>query len=278
MTKFIISFCEGQHDIAFLSRILFANGFSKYNKKLKDFPYPLNNQYISRLELKKISDSTLGFKSNYIIPSVALSKDNTIALFHDLGGDGKHKERNEILNMYLNLVGNEEEDQFTSRLNMDFKFIYFFDADDKGIDARLEELNNELELSSPVQHNKILEIDGYKWGCYVFHKDPTSGELEDILIDLMIKDNESIFENCIDCLDNTSICQTRQKEFICTAESEDYKGSIKFKKKKSLISMAGQLQFSGMNNSVIISKSDYIRKSDLESNKHCLNIKELFVG
>lgn len=278
MTKFIISFCEGQHDIAFLSRILFANGFSTYDKKLKDFPYPLNNQYISKLESKKISDSKLGFKSNYIIPSVALCKDNTIALFHDLGGDGRRNERGKILDMYRNLVGNDDEDQFTSGYNMDFTFIYFFDADDKGIDSRLDELNNELKLSSTIKHSELLETDGFKWGCYVFHKDSNSGDLEDILLELMEKGNESIFKNSIKHLNNTIICPSRQKEFVCTADAEDYTGSVKFKMKKSLISMAGQLQFSGVNNSVIISKSDYIKKSDLESNEHCLNIKELFVG
>jgi hypothetical protein len=35
--KYIIVFCEGEHDIAFLSRILFVDGFMNYDKKIKDF-------------------------------------------------------------------------------------------------------------------------------------------------------------------------------------------------------------------------------------------------
>ena len=42
MTKIIIAFCEGQHDIAFLSRILFVDGFIPYKKRIKDFIEQLN--------------------------------------------------------------------------------------------------------------------------------------------------------------------------------------------------------------------------------------------
>ncbi|WP_171899529.1 hypothetical protein [Candidatus Marithrix sp. Canyon 246] len=37
-------------------------------------------------------------------------------------------------------------------------------------------------------------------------------------------------------------------------------GNPQFKKQKSVISIAGQLQFSGSSNAVIIANSDYIKK------------------
>lgn len=276
MSNIIISFCEGQHDIAFLSRILLANSFEPYRKKIKDFPAPLNRQYEKELISKNIADSKLGFQTNYIIPAVALIKNDTIALFHNLGGDERKRERKEILDMYKNLIGDIEQDEFTSTADISFRFIYFFDADDVGINLRVNELNSELDLSKDVEHNKISRIDGHEWGCYIFHKEENSGDLEDILIDLMTKDNESIFSSCKNYLDSNIIPEDRRKEYICTRESESYKAQNKFKEKKSLISVAGQLQFSGMNNAVIISKSDYIKRSDLEENIHCLNIKCLF--
>lgn len=277
MHNLIISFCEGQHDIAFLSRILLINGFETYKNKIKDFPSPLNIQFKNKLASKNIADTKLGFQANYIIPAVALCKNNTIVLFHNLGGDGRLKERKEVLNMYINLIGDSNEDEFTSAPKMLFRFIYFFDADDKGINSRVTELNNELNLSQSVEHNKIVEIDGHEWGCYVFHKDDDSGDLEDILIDLMVKDNEDIFSSCEKYLKINELEEDRKKEYVCTSESEEYKTQCKYKHKKSLISVAGQLQFSGMNNSVIIAKSDYIKKRDLEENNHCLNIKKLFI-
>jgi len=40
--------------------------------------------------------------------------------------------------------------------------------------------------------------------------------------------------------------------------------------------VAGQLQFSGSSNSVIIANSDYIKKADILNNAHCQNIMQLF--
>ena len=37
MDNITIVFCEGQHDIAFISKILYINGYKEYKKKLKDF-------------------------------------------------------------------------------------------------------------------------------------------------------------------------------------------------------------------------------------------------
>ena len=276
MTNLIISFCEGQHDIAFLSRILLVNGFKPYKNKIKDFPSPLNTQYKNKLISKNIADNKLGFQPTYIVPSVALYKNDTIVLFHNLGGDGRKKERKEILNMYQDLVGDSEQDEFTSISKILFRFLYFFDADNIGINSRVDELNSELNLTKCVEHNKISKSDGNEWGCYIFHKDESGGDLEDILIDLMTKDNETIFSNCKDYITSNIISEDRRKEYVCTTEYEDYKTQNKFKEKKSLISVAGQLQFSGMSNAVIISNSDYIKKSDLDANNHCLDIKELF--
>ena len=39
----VVILTEGDHDAAFLYRILKANGFVKYSKLIKDFPVPLNN-------------------------------------------------------------------------------------------------------------------------------------------------------------------------------------------------------------------------------------------
>ncbi|MCB2300114.1 hypothetical protein [Clostridium tagluense] len=276
MTNIIISFCEGHHDIAFLSRVLQINEFKPYKNKIKDFPTPLNTLFQQKLASKNISDSKLGFQTNSIIPAVALYKNNTVALFHNLNGDKREMERKEILDMYQNLIGDSEIDEFTSTPKIQFRFIFFFDADDIGVDLRVIELNSELNLSEKINHNRISKIDDHEWGCYIFHKEEDSGDLEDILLDLMVKDNESIFSNCKDYLQTNELSDNRRRAYICTSEKEDYKSHNNYKNKKSLISVAGQLQFSGSNNSVIISNSDYIKKSDLEVNIHCLNINGLF--
>ncbi|WP_319202256.1 hypothetical protein [uncultured Ilyobacter sp.] len=57
---------------------------------------------------------------------------------------------------------------------------------------------------------------------------------------------------------------------------EAYRGESKFYHEKSMISVAGQLQFSGMSNAVIISKSDLLNKESLMSSCHVNEILELF--
>jgi hypothetical protein len=62
INKYIIIFCEGEHDIAFLSRILFVDGFTDYDKKIKDFNEPLNGLYMESLSDKKIEDMKFKFQ------------------------------------------------------------------------------------------------------------------------------------------------------------------------------------------------------------------------
>ncbi|MBL0687051.1 MAG: hypothetical protein JJV94_04405 [Sulfurospirillum sp.] len=152
------------------------------------------------------------------------------------------------------------EDDFTN-YNLNFRFLYFFDADDKGISTRVKEINEELKLNDKLSHSEIKEIDSCEWGCYIFHKDKDSGDLEDIILDLMKPNNETIFNNSSSFLTNNPL---------------DEKRCRRFKEKKSIISIAGQLQFSGVNNSVIISKSDYITCTDISDNEQCQEIIKLF--
>lgn len=271
MNKIIIVLCEGFHDISFISKILLTNDYKSYNKRLKNFVSPLNELFKTKIGKEKIADRKLGFSSQYIIPSVALQnkEEDNLILFHNLNGDGSSKERMEIIQMYQNIQG---DDDF-SKYSFELRFIYLFDADELTINARLSIINKEMALSSPIENNIIKKIDSFEWGCYVY-SDAHIKVLEDILLELMEPDNEEIFSATKEYIDNNKLHIDRCKEY--TSNNNTYKTQNKFKNKKSIISIAGQLQFSGMNNSVIISKSDYVKKSDIESNKHCCNIFNLF--
>ncbi len=117
MAKIFVALCEGQHDIAFLSRILFIEGFTEYKNKLKNFIFPFNKQFISELSKKPIESRTIGYQSQHMVPAVVLVKDNDYIFFHNLGGDGRVAERNNIIKMYNNLIGSGEDD-FTAALEL----------------------------------------------------------------------------------------------------------------------------------------------------------------
>ena len=281
MDKRIIVFCEGDHDIAFLSRILFVDGFTSYEKKVKDFIVPLSDLYIESLKNKKIEDSEFKFQRASInIPYTVLEKENTLVIFHNLGGDGNilNGKANGIVETYLGLndailreVG--EYDSLT------FRFLYFLDADDAGIVNRLSEMTKIVNLTEDLKHYKVVKREKYEVGCCIFYNisdTNTYGKLENILLDLMNSDNEKVFSGSSSFLENNILDESRQRKFICTDKKEEVKGSIEFKKEKSIISIAGQLQFSGANNSVIIANTDYIKKSDILNNLVCKNIITMF--
>jgi hypothetical protein len=269
MSNIIITLCEGQDDIAFLSRILYVKGFKKYNKKLKNFISPFNNLFVKKLKEKEIN--SFGFiPSNYLVPSVVLYNEETYIFLHNLGGDNNSRgnEIKAIVEMYEGLKSSE--DDFSS-YDFEYKFLLFFDADNKGIKDR--ESNVSQLLEKELKHNEIKD----NYGLYVFHKDGF-GTLEDILLELMIKGNGSEFKNAKEYIENNKFeNEDRCKEFVCSITDERYKGSSKFYKNKSIISVAGQLQFSAKSNSVIIEKSDYIRKNDLETNYKCKEIVDMFM-
>ena len=281
MDKYIIVFCEGDHDIAFLSRILYIKGFTPYDKKVKDFITPLNELYITALKNKVIEDSKFKFqKVNIKIPYVVFQKDKTLVIFHNLGGDGNilNGKAKDIMNLYL-----EQNDAPLREINeykfLNYRFLYFLDADDEGINKRLSEVSNLLLLTNVLEHYTLVLKDDYEVGCCVFHNNQDTnsyGKLEDILLDLMIPNNKNIFEETKNFIDNNPLPNERQRKFICTNIEEKPNGSIQFKKEKSIISIAGQLQFSGSTNSVIIANTDYIKKDDILNSQVCKDIMKLF--
>ena len=281
MNKVIIIFCEGGHDIAVLSKILSIYGYSPYKKKVKDFPVPLNQLYIKILSENIIEDSEFKFqRPNKYIPFVALSRDDILIVFHNLGGDGNilNGETTSITDKYIEL--NEEAIRKVNKYEeINYRFLYFLDADDIGVEKRLSEVKNLLELDS-IEHHQIKSKGIFEVGCYIFHDKNNSsknGKLEDLLLALMQPNNNTIFNQSINFINDNVLDSSRQKKYICGYKAEGkYDGSVQFKKEKSIISIAGQLQFSGSSNSVIIANSDYIRTEDIKANDCCNNIMMLF--
>jgi len=281
MNKVIIAFCEGDHDIAVLSKLLSVYGYSPYRKKVKDFPNPLNQLYINILSENIIEDSEFKFqRGNKYIPFVALSKDEILVIFHNLGGDGNilNGSTTSIIDKYVEL--NDEALRKVNKYEeINFRFLYFLDADDVGVENRLTEVKNLLGLDR-IEHHKIHSKDLFEVGCYVFHDRSNrskNGKLEDLLLALMKPNNDQVFNQSIKFVNDNILDSNRQKKYVCGYEAEDrYTGSIQFKKEKSIISIAGQLQFSGSNNSVIIANSDYIQTDDIKANDCCNDIMKLF--
>jgi hypothetical protein len=181
--------------------------------------------------------------------------------------------------MYLSL-NNENIRKIEGRNKLNYRFLYFVDSDDKGVQTRLDTLRDLTNIDCLESH-KLAEKDSYEVGCYIFHDtnhEDHHGQLEHIILTLMRAENEAIFQNGHDYIIKHGLDEARCKKFICNDVGENYKGSTQFKEDKSIISIAGQLQFSGASNAVVIANSDYITKAQLLNNPECINVAGLFEG
>ena len=281
--------CEGAHDIAFISKILCANGCEEYKAKVNDYPYPIGEQIRNNYAKDSIGEKRIGNgPDSPYVPKAVYRKGEKLIIFHNMNGDGDTKSRTELIEQYrknciaLKMRGNP--DNITA-----FEFYLFYDADDMGVTGRLVWIENEfteqnqLYLVKAKQAEKsqvpdIQDISGMV-GTYIFHNpgDPEKkGTLEDQLLLLMQEENSSALGKAVDFLSENALSPERTKEY--DPRQDKYMGGKKYKFKKSQIAVAGQLQFSGMNNSVIILKSDYIKQKAILQDNECRKIAELILG
>lgn len=275
--KIIVVACEGQHDIAFIVRILLVSGFKIFDKKINEFFYPFNVQFAKIAESTTIADKKLGYQNpNYLLPSVALTNDEetTYIFLHNLSGDSKIEERQRLVQNYSDLVG---EDDFTNDLNLKFRFLFFFDADELGVPARLSDVSQEMGIKQQLTNGSVVTMNDSEFGCYIYHENGSNtGVLEDLLLSYFSNKDATLDGNVNTFLSTNNLAEERTKELIFRGGVESYKGRSKYYQKKSKINIFGQLQFSGMNNTVIIAKSDFLRKSDIDACQQCQAMVSMF--
>ncbi len=269
-SKITAVLCEGPHDVFFLSKLLKSINFKKCEEiKLKDFPQPMDQFLISEAQKSNVQDVNLTEVRQALLPHTVLKKiDSDVYFFlYALGGDSRSDLRNRILTTFVDATPKPGE--LTEIFNdSSLSVAYFLDADDMGIPTRIDELNKELKAIfgdiEPIDENgKVIEHHGIGIGGYIFAEEgKETGRLENIIIPMMRIDNEVIFDNATIYIDS-HFDKSRVK-----------KGN--FKKDKSIISVAGQLQRSGSSNNVVIDHSDYITKPKIDSHPRCQEIVDFF--
>lgn len=270
--KLKILFCEGIHDISFISKILMANGYIENNKKINEYPAPLNKYFINKIEKEVIGDRKIGFNPSNLLPHVSLQSDDSIVFFYNMGGDSKHNAIIKLIEEYQFIINATEEKNISN-----IECFVFYDADTKGVNSRIEEVNtvfgSEFNFSG-VSQGKVINNGDITFGAYIFYdinNKNQNGTLEDLLISLFEIENKDIISKARDYLKNNPLLLVeegkRTKEYLVAKDK--YSGSSKYDEKKSIISLAGQFGFSGVNNSVIIAKSDYIKKETILENTEC---------
>lgn len=202
----ITVFCEGPHDVAFLTKILKADTF-KSNDKLKIGEFPLPYSHLLQTEAKKsnVNDLNLQELRNTIMPSSTLQKDDNFLFFYAMGGDTRKEKRQKLLRDLNSFIPKSKSEFSTLPENTVISVLYFFDADSRGVASRLIEVGKEInEIINEIDENSFVENaykislfqDKLNVGVYIFYKQgEDTGKLEDILVPIMKVDNDKIFED-----------------------------------------------------------------------------------
>ena len=176
MEKILFALCEGPHDVAFLYRILRVNGLKKYSKTIGAFPPPLDIYFTKEAAGENLERLKLEEIRNRRLPSEVLSYgDNVLVLLYAIGGDSKVESRKRLLQDIGSMYGGIPiEKEIRTGATAECSVLYFFDADQKGIDVRLQEVCKELseimssgklvsdELIKKMLENKLTTLDKNK--------------------------------------------------------------------------------------------------------------------
>lgn len=285
-TIFILT--EGDHDSAFLYRILKANNFNSYSVKIKDYPEPLNSFFQSDIVNVSIPEVKIQQARTRFLPYYVMQNGDNLIFIYSIGGDTKDQIRTSLVSA-LNAFNIDDEDDLAIQAlpNTEMSILYFFDADDKGSDFRISQIIEEIKPAFPkftfkenshYRTSTFYQIEDLKVGAYIFREfAEDKGMLEDVMLPLMKQDNDDIFEAAEVFLATNTICTLFKDKlkYDATGNVLEKVNKVKYTHRKSLIGTVGQLQKSGKSNTVCISDSDYLSNEKILNNKTCNEIIEL---
>jgi hypothetical protein len=281
VNNFVFILTEGDHDAAFIYRILKTDGFSTYSKKIGDFPPPLNVFLQADIKNITIPEVKIEVAKVRFLPNEVLYKGDNLLLIYTLGGDSVKQLRVSLVKT-LNAFNIQDPDSLQAAPEIDISVLYFYDADDKGVAHRLENIKEELKevfsmehLPGSILNNEVLEIEDMRFGAHIFTEPGTDkGMLEDVLLPLIEQDNEDILDAARFFLSIHPSTKLFSEKLTYDATSGVLKkvNGQKYSNKKSLVGTVGQLQKSGKSNTVCIRDADYLNDDKIKGSAACTTI------
>jgi hypothetical protein len=278
MSNFIFILTEGDHDAAFLYRILKTNGIKTHHLAIKDYPNPINNLFINELYSSKSEELNIEAVNSGFLPYRVMQEDDNFLCIYKTIGDKQEEKRVKFVKTINDFIATDT-DEINVSDNSTFSILFFFDADKKGVNNRITQVKNELkeffingEIEN-ISNKEVIIINNIKIGLYVFTEtNINTGSLEDILITLMRKNNDDIFyeaERYLNIHERTTLFKGKLEYDGNTKKKVNGK---KYNHKKSLIGTVGQLQMSGKSNTVCISDADYLTEEKIKTDDNCNEI------
>jgi len=210
-----------------------------------------------------------------------MKKDDNFVSIYSVGGDSKSDVRIDFIKK-INDFNTPDPEAIQVLKDTEISVLFFFDADNKGVENRIQQIREELtnsfsekekEIIKKIENKRIALVEDIGIGGFIFTEaEKDEGLLEDILIPLMKQGNDEIFEKAEEFLaihKETNLFKNGIKDEV--GNNKKVNGR-KYTHKKSLVGTVGQLQMSGKSNTVCISDSDYLNEKKIKTNATCIEI------
>ena len=285
--KAIIVLCEGKTDVAFLRRLLKTDGYNDYKQDaVYKIPKPFGlagdkndkgSYFINKLKTYKYDSGRLHDRP--ILPIIlrrTQGQSDIFLLLYDMNSMDRPQNYREIITDFNKLTLPIEDDYFEAFTPIDAAIAFIYDLDDKSVTERLQHIqSNYADLIPELEHlsknKQITSSKNYKSIGYHFLKkdDSDAGNLEDIVLPLMKKGNEHLFDKAADFLNSNGFIRLKKDK------SKD-ENKTQSDLKKSLIGTVGQLEHSGLGNADIFKLTALLNKDKLKNSSQCQAIIKFF--
>lgn len=274
--KALLVFCEGAHDVAFVRQVfkLFF-GIDKVEWKFSQYPSPFNSLFPTNVEKHAARDLTLDMAYKFFLPDWTLAKDDRLILLFNSGGKNAYKERvKEFLGDFLPLLSNAKV--FSNGENSivsESKYLFLFDADHHSPQSVIAQAQDDLSsigntdwrmdaICSP-ENNAFGGISTDK-AVYVWANSSGNGTLEEIILPLFESEQEELIKRTAAFVNDSFKWKTdpQDNEKACAEIA---------RKKKAIITTAGQRKKPGGSMSVILDQGKLVSGRTFRKDKRVLD-------
>lgn len=270
--KAVFVFCEGEHDIAFLSRVLLASEeFIQDDSRLKDFPEPIQKILINRFEerhVEKVEASKYSKMSPPVLWDALRPRDPNSEVrfwFFCAFGQNQHKAVGKFIRQVkLSVKDAQERDSSCPISSLAFAFLY--DADEEGDDVKVAQWR--VNYNETFVDEKPAAVAGWQandasakiqMGLHILcGHGQTTGDLEDIVLPLMKAQSCRLYDEA--------------SAFVDTHWNSDKTK----KKRKASITAAGQVHSPASSMAVILRDTPHLDPASLNQDAACQKIVSFF--
>jgi hypothetical protein len=267
--KTLLVFCEGSHDVVFVQQVLkLCLNFKKVEWKFSEYPAPFNSLFKSSVQRHAAQDLSLDMAHKFFLPDCVLERDDWVILLFNSGGSSQIDKVKQLLGLFLRLL-NSFFPEGANSVVIQAKYLFLYDADNIETTSWFNKIQQDFvaiddeptwafDSLTVLLDNPFGAIAGDK-AAYIWGANKQSGTLEDLLLPMFETEQEQLIKASSEFVDGA---------FAWEIEHENSKHRIAEigKRKKAIITCAGQRKKSGSSVNVILDQAKLIGEHTFKGN------------